>query len=181
MRIISGRFKGKSIDMPKGIRPTSDKVREALFEIFKGRIEGASFLDLYSGSGAVGIEAFSRGARSVAFADSSLKCITVLKKNLTRLGIWRLSSIHIYKGKALGVLAKGELAGPFDIVFMDPPYNKGMLKNTLIALSNRDILTRNAVVVIEAFKKEDLPEKAGSLSRFRVARYGDTKLEFFRK
>jgi len=181
MKIIAGKFKGRIIQMPKAIRPTSDKVREAFFEIVKGRIEGADFLDLYCGSGAVGIEALSRGAKSVTFVDNGFRCITTLKRNLAQLGILELSNIHIYKMEALKAL--GAFKGPsraFDIVFLDPPYHKGMARNTLIAFSNYDILARNVIIAIEIHKKEGLPEEVGPIRRFRASQYGDTRLEFFK-
>jgi len=182
MRIISGEFKGRVIEMPKGIRPTSDRVREALFEIFKGRIEGAGFLDLYCGSGAVGIEAFSRGAKSVAFVDNSAGCISVLKKNLTQLDILGLSSLNIYNKDSIKAIEAFQARSmSFDVVFLDPPYYKDMARNTLMALSNYDILARNAIIVAELYKKEDLPEEAGRLKRIRTSRYGDTKLEFYKR
>ena len=178
MRIISGKFKGRAIDMPKGIRPTSNKAREALFEILKERVEGSNFLDLYSGSGAIGIEAFSRGAKSVTFIDSDPKSIVTLKKNLRQLDILDKSSINIYKKDILRVF--GELQAKFDIVFLDPPYYKDVAKNTLIALSNYAILTRNAIIVTECYKREILPEEVGLLRKIRTSFYGDTKLEFFK-
>lgn len=181
MKIIGGKFKGRVIEMPKGIRPTSDKVREALFEILKDRIEGANFLDLYCGSGAMGIEAFSRGAKAVTFVDNNPRCIATLKKNLSRLGIMGKSCLNIYNKdglKALEVLAAS--AASFDVVFLDPPYYKDIARNTLIAISNYDILTRNAVIVAEIYKKEALPEEAGPIKKVRTVQYGDTKLEFFK-
>ena len=182
MKIIGGKFKGRVIGMPKGLRPTSDKVREALFEILKDRIEGSSFLDLYCGSGAMGIEAFSRGAKSSTFADASFKCVKVLKENLTKLGILDLSNIDIYAKDSFRVLAEFERERRcFDLVFLDPPYHKDTAKKTLIALSNYDILTRNAIVIAEIYKKENLPEEVGRLKTARTCKYGDTILEFFIK
>jgi len=180
MRIIAGKFKGRVIDMPKAIRPTSGKVREALFEILKDRIQGARFLDLYCGSGAMGIEAFSRGAESVALVDSDFKCVSTLKKNLLMLDILDSSSMNIYNKDAIMAL-KGfrEKSVTFDIVFLDPPYHGEAAKNTLIAISNYDILARNAVIVAEVFKKQDLPKEVGSIKKVRTSQYGDTKLEFF--
>ena len=180
MKIIAGKLKGRTIQMPNGIRPTSDKVREAFFEIVKDRIEGANFLDLYCGSGAMGIEAFSRGAKGIAFVDNNFRCTAILRKNLTLLDISGLSSIHIYKKEALRALeAFKQSSGLFDIVFLDPPYYKDIARNTLIALSNCDILARNVVIITETYKKECLPLEVGSIKRFRTFHYGDTKLDFF--
>jgi len=182
MKIIAGELKGRLIEMPKGIRPTSDKVREAFFEIVKDRIGEADFLDLYCGSGAMGIEAFSRGARSVCFVDNNFRCIKALKRNIYSLNIdYNLNNIEIYKK---GVLRQIELLHSlkriYDIVFLDPPYYKDIAKNTLIALSDYDILARNALIIIESHAKDELPEKAGLIKRFRVSLYGDTKLEFYK-
>lgn len=180
MRIIGGEFKGRVIDMPRQIRPTSDKAREALFEILKPRIEGASFLDIYCGSGAIGIEAFSRGAKGIDFIDNNPICINKLKKNLAGLGIMDTSSINIYNMDALLALRHlEENSRLYDIIFMDPPYYRDIARNALIALSNYAILTPNVVIVAETHKKDVLPEEIGMLAKARVSRYGDTKLEFF--
>jgi len=178
MHIIGGQFKGRVIEMPKGIKPTSNKAREALFEILKAKIEGSSFLDLYCGSGAIGIEALSRGAKSVTFSDNNPNCIKILKKNLAQLDILNQSIVNIYHKDALKALeAHGE---PFDVIFLDPPYYKDIAKNTLMAISNYDILARNTLIVIEIYKKDILPEEIGNLKKFRTSTYGDTKLEFFK-
>ncbi|MFH1853692.1 MAG: 16S rRNA (guanine(966)-N(2))-methyltransferase RsmD [Candidatus Omnitrophota bacterium] len=180
MRIIGGKFKGRIIEMPKGIRPTSDKVREALFEILKSRIEGASFLDLYCGSGAMGIEALSRGAGAVSFVDNSPKCGSVLKKNISLLGLSDISCINIYKKNTLSALQDFEKSGlKFDIIFLDPPYYSDLAKNSLIAISKCDILARNVIIAAEIYKKSLLPAAIGPLTKIRTAKYGDTILEFF--
>jgi len=181
MKIIAGEYKGRIIEMPCGIRPTSDKVRKSLFEILKNRIKGAIFLDLYCGSGAIGIEALSRGAEKAVFVDNSRNCIFVLKRNLDKTGILQ-SSYDIYNKDCIN--GTGMLQKPgcfFDIVFIDPPYNTGLAKNTLIELSGYDILTPNALIVAEVFKKEGLPEELGNFKKIRSSKYGDTLLEFFKK
>ncbi len=178
MHIISGKFKGRIIEMPKGIRPSSDKVRESLFEILKNRIEGSKFLDLYCGSGAIGIEALSRGAKSVSFVDNSYNSIKILKKNLSALDILGQSIISIYQKDVLNAVKLFKEG--FDIIFIDPPYYKEIAKNTLMAISNYDILARNTLIVVETYKKDILPEEVGILKKFRASIYGDTKLEFFK-
>ncbi len=181
MKIISGIYKGRIIEMPDGIRPTSDKVREALFEILKNRIEGANFLDLYSGSGAVGIEALSRGAKKVVFIDNNRRCASILKANLAKLGISE-GSYEIYTEDCInGIKAIQRSESCFDIVFLDPPYYEGLAKNTLIGLSSCDILAPDALIIAEVFKKEGLPEESGVFKKIRSSKYGDTLLEFFKK
>jgi len=181
MHIISGKFKGRIIEMPKGIRPTADKVREALFEILKTRIENASFLDLYCGSGAMGIEAISRGAGHVTFIDNSSACVSVLNKNLAKLGI-KKSIYDIYIKDCLkGIREMAKAGSRFDIIFLDPPYYRALAKNTLIELAQCDILTNHATIIAEVYKKEGLPEEIGLLKKNRTCKYGDTMLEFYRK
>jgi len=180
MKIIAGEYKGRAIEMPSGIRPTSGKVREALFEIFKNRIEGAKFLDLYCGSGAMGIEALSRGAEKAVFVDNNHNCVCVLKRNLNKIGISQ-SSYDIYNKDCIDILSRGGFqTRPYDIVFLDPPYYVSLAKNTLIELSSCDILTPNALVIAEVFKKESLPKEIGALKKIRSSKYGDTLLEFYR-
>ena len=181
MKIVAGEYKGRIIDMPDGIRPTSEKAREALFEILKDRIKGARFLDLYCGSGAMGIEALSRGAEKAAFIDNNHNCISILKRNLTKLGTPQ-DLYDIYNKDCLNSLKALQRAESyFDTVFLDPPYYTDLAKNTLIELSGCDILTPNALVIAEVFKKEGLPEESGVFKKIRSSKYGDTLLEFFRK
>jgi 16S rRNA (guanine(966)-N(2))-methyltransferase RsmD len=178
MKIIAGKFKGRVIEMPGGIRPTSQKVREALFDILRSRIDGAIFLDLYCGSGAIGIEALSQGASKVIFVDDNHNALAILKKNLIsfKLPISDIYSIDVIKG--LDVLKKNE--PKFDVVFLDPPYHRDIAKNTLIKISSCDILTPNAVIIAEVFKKESLPDTIGLLAKARTYKYGDTILEFYK-
>jgi len=194
MKIIAGEYKGRIIDMPDGIRPTSDKVREALFEILKNRIKGARFMDLYCGSGAMGIEALSRGAEKAAFIDNDHNCISILKRNLAKLGMPQ-GLYDIYSKDCIHILSRGGFAShrgagypgaryrgkthPYDIVFLDPPYCMGLAKNTLIGLAGCDILTPNALIIAEVFKKESLPEELGVFRKIRSCKYGDTLLEFY--
>jgi len=181
MKIIAGNYKGRIIEMPGGIRPTSDKVRESLFEILKNRIAGANFLDLYCGSGAIGIEALSRGAGKAMFIDNNRNCVSILKRNLNKVGISQVA-YHIYNKDCIDILRRGGFeTRPYDIVFLDPPYHTDLAKNTLIGLSSCDILTPNVLIIAEVFKKESLPEKLGIFEKIRSSKYGDTLLEFYNK
>ena len=184
MHIIAGEYKGRIIEMPDGIRPTSGKVRNALFEILKNRIEGAIFLDLYCGSGAMGIEALSRGAKKAVFIDNGHSSVSILKRNLDKLGASQ-SLYDIYIKDCIYILSRGGFEtrpyNLFDIVFLDPPYYRGLAKNTLIGLSGCDILSPDAVIIAEVFKKESLPEELGVFRKIRSYKYGDTLLEFYKK
>ena len=177
MRIISGKYKGRLIKMPKGIRPTQNKVRKALFDIL-GDIKGLSFLELFAGSGAVGIEALSKGAKEVVFVEEDRRCVEQIKENLKLIGLLSYPVMALDIAKALKNLA--EKKKNFDIVFLDPPYYEGLAKKTLQTLGACDIVAPNGFVIVQHFKKDDLPEASGDLVLFKQAKYGDTVLSFYK-
>jgi len=178
MRIISGKYKGRIIKMPKGIRPTQDKVRKALFDIL-GSMEGLAFLELFAGSGAVGLEALSQGASEAVFVEKDRRCIEEIKQNLSVLAFWRSRVLALDVLVAIERLNKA--SEKFDIIFLDPPYYQDLVKKTLQTLSGYDILAPNGFVIVQHFKKDNLPEALGDLRLFKQARYGDTLLSFYRK
>ena len=164
--------------MPKGIRPTQQKVRKALFDIL-GDIEGLSMLELYAGSGAIGFEALSRGLKELALVEYNRDCFLAINKNIESL---KLKACSVYPMEADKAIAR--LAGEkrvFDLVFFDPPYYQGLAKKTLQTLAAYDIVAPQGLVVVQHFKKDDLPENLGVFSLFRTAKYGDTALSFYRK
>lgn len=164
--------------MPAGekVRPTSDKVKQALFNILGDRVPGSSFLDLFAGAGGVGIEALSRGAERVVFVDGDRESLDVVKHNIEQAG---------FDDQAEAVLSKVEpflkkRSGPYDIVFLDPPYSLEMLPLLqLVAASG--LLKTDAIVITEHFRKQPSPGTAGVLALYREARYGDTVLAFYKK
>lgn len=164
--------------MPKGIRPSQDKVRKALFDIL-GSIEGLSFLELFAGSGAVGIEALSQGVKELVLVEKDRECIKIIKDNFALLGEASYSLIDLDSQQALGRLSKE--GRKFDIVFMDPPYYQDMAKKTLQTLTACDILTPSGFIFIQHFKKDFLPEKSGGFTLFKQYKYGDTVLSFYQK
>jgi 16S rRNA (guanine(966)-N(2))-methyltransferase RsmD len=178
MRITTGRHKGRTIEMPKGIRPTQDKVRKALFDIL-GDVEGLSFLELFAGSGAVGFEAASRGVTDLTLVEYDRDCRLAIEKNIEVLKLRACSVYPKEAGEAIKEFHRN--SRQFDIIFMDPPYYEGLSKKTLQTLSLYDILTRNGFIIVQHFKKDDLPESTGDLVLFKQARYGDTSLSFYRK
>jgi 16S rRNA (guanine(966)-N(2))-methyltransferase RsmD len=178
MRIISGKFKGKEISLAKGMRPTQDKVRKALFDIL-GDIEGLSFLELFAGSGAIGFEAASRGVRDLTLVEYSCDCLLAIKKNIEAL---KLNACNLYPQEAREAITKlHKDERKFDIIFLDPPYYLGLSKKTLQILEAYDILAPNGFIVVQHFKKDNLPDALGDLRLFKQAKYGDTVLSFYRK
>ncbi len=178
MRIIGGIYKGRVIAMPKSIRPTQDKVRKALFDIL-GDMEGLSFLELFAGSAAVGLEAVSRGASELALVEQDRNCLAVIRKNIESLKPPNCSLYPKDSQDMIKLLAKG--GRRFDIVFLDPPYYEDLAKKTLQILGAYDIVAPNGFVIIQHFKKDTLLPQAGDLARFKQASYGDTVLSFYRK
>ena len=178
MRITTGKYKARNIKMPKGIRPTQDKVRKALFDIL-GDIEGLSFLELFAGSGAVGLEAVSRGVETLALVEYNRDCLLAMRKNIESLKV-KACSIYPQEASA-AIIALQRQGRKFDIIFLDPPYHEDMAKKTLQTLSAYDILAPNGFIVVQHFKKENLPETLGVFILFKQHKYGDSMLTFYRK
>jgi len=178
MRITSGRHKGRILKIPKGIRPTQEKVRKAVFDIL-GDVEGVSFLELYAGSGAVGLEALSRGVKDLTMVEYNRDCQMAIKKNIQSL---QARSCRIYPKDSLKAVKQlFEEGRRFDVIFLDPPYYRDQTKKTLQALSLYDILADTGLVIVQHFKKENLPEQLGVLNLFRQSTYGDTVLSFYKR
>ena len=171
MRIIAGEYKGRNLKSPPSlnVRPTSDRLRETLFNVIAPIIEGARFLDLCAGSGAVGIEALSRGASHVTFVDRSRRMCKLIEANVELCRIPE-ERFEIYYSEANEFLRSGETS--WDIVFFDPPYKEDYLK-TLQLLGN------NGLVIAEHHHKTELPEVVGGLQRTRILKQGDSSLSFY--
>jgi 16S rRNA (guanine(966)-N(2))-methyltransferase RsmD len=204
MRIVAGEFRSRTLEAPAGLatRPTSDKLRETLFNVLAPRIEGAVFLDLYAGSGAVGLEALSRGAAQVAFVEQAPAALSALRANLSRLGLTAGFRIHpgsvgawlrrLQAGSAVGSKSKRELDRKpgvppvFDLVFLDPPYEAGgeyAASLGLLGGAAARLLAAGALVIAEHRSKggrnEGLEERYGSLERTRLLEQGDAALSFY--
>lgn len=186
MRVIAGKFRSRQLKSLKGmaLRPTSDRLRETLFNVLAGRIEGSYFVDVFAGTGAVGIEAVSRGAREVAFIEKHGPAAALVKKNLESLGISKgVQILGVEAVHGLEVLLRqkrGEDAGP-DLVFIDPPYgNVEDYDRVLACLGFEPLLKEGSIVIAEHRHNFDLPETVGNLARVRALRQGDAVLSFYR-
>jgi len=178
MRITTGKYRNRKIQMPKGIRPTQDKVRKAIFDIL-GDISGLTFLELFAGSGAVGLEALSRGASELVMVESNRDSILAIKKNIQLLKATDCNLYHLEAEKTVKLLFLNKKR--FDIIFIDPPYLEGMAKKILQTLEGYDILAAHGLIVIQHSKAELLPKDALKFDLIKEARYGDTRLSIFRK
>jgi 16S rRNA (guanine966-N2)-methyltransferase len=179
MRIIAGAFKGRRLAPVKGlIRPTAAKVREALFSILGPAVEDVRVLDLFAGTGALGIEALSRGAAVTVFVEDHPESLKVLRRNLAALGLTDRTTVWpLPVTTALKKLAgRGER---FGLAFLDPPYGGGDAVAALSALASLNLLWPGARVVVEHSRRESLPESCGALTRLEVRRYGDTQVAIY--
>lgn len=180
MRVIAGLFKGRKLERIEtpGIRPTSDRVKEAMFSILNDNILDSIFLDLFAGSGGVGIEAYSRGAAEVVFIDSNPDSIKILKKNLAKIGL--MEDIEVYNTDYKIAISKlGSRAKKFDIIFIDPPYNKSIPVEAINKIYEKNILSRNGIIIIEHDIKELMPEKVNIYELHKRKKYGNTQLSFY--
>ena len=182
MRIIGGTLRSRRLEAPAGLatRPTSDRLRETLFNVLAPRIDGARFLDLFAGSGGVGLEAYSRGAARVEFVERSVAALVVLRKNLASLGI--ASGVSIHAGSVGPNLRRMRSDAAFDLVFLDPPYDAAEEYETTLGLLGSGLaglLTPGALVIAEHRKKEKLELRYGALARTRLLEQGDAALSFY--
>jgi 16S rRNA (guanine(966)-N(2))-methyltransferase RsmD len=184
MRVIAGTYRSRHLSAPRGMhtRPTSDRLRETLFNILAPRLEGCRFVDLYAGTGAVGIEALSRGAEHVWFVENAAPALASLRQNLSALKITRGFTME---DRGVGAMLQrlGKLTQPIDLVFLDPPYEaeneySGTL-NVLGSARGGEILAVDALVIAEHSSKDKLAMRYGGLEQTRQLKQGDASLSFF--
>lgn len=180
MRVITGVAKGRKIKAPKGMntRPTSDKVKESMFNII-GHIDSeASVLDLFAGSGNVGIEFLSRGAKECVFIDGNTESIKVINENINTLGFEKQSSV--FKNtveRSLDVLSRKKRK--FDYIFMDPPYNKDLVEPIIEKIVSMGLLKKDGMMIAEHETRTEIKDEFSNLIRFDQRKYGDTTISFY--
>jgi 16S rRNA (guanine966-N2)-methyltransferase len=186
MRVIAGKFRSRSLQSLKGLalRPTSDRLRETLFNVLAERVADARFVDAFAGTGAVGIEALSRGAREVIFIENHVPAVALIRKNLQALGIQSLGSVlalDTLRGLQRLVANRPAASSLVDIVYLDPPYAAAQdYRRVLTFLGAAPFLAEGSLVIAEHRSSVELPETFGDLSRVRVLRQGDATLSFYR-
>lgn len=180
MRIIAGQYRSRVLEAPPGMatRPTSDRLRETLFNVLAPRMEGSALADLYAGSGAVGLEALSRGATRVVCVERAPAALKALRGNVSKLGV--KAGLRVEAVSVAAWLKRAQ--GPWDIVFLDPPYDaENEYERTLSALggASAGLLAEGAVVIAEHRRKVKLEDAYGVLRRVRLLEQGDAALSFF--
>jgi 16S rRNA (guanine966-N2)-methyltransferase len=183
MRVIAGKYRGRNLKSPPSmqVRPTSDRLRETLFNVIAPRIHEARFLDLCSGSGAIGIEALSREAAQVTFIDRSRKMCALIKSNLELCRVAE-TEYKIVQSEAADFLSHSvaQKREPWDIVFFDPPYAEDYLTVLqTLGLQSHGLLVEDGVLIVEHDKRKVLPDRVGTLQRTRVLKQGDSALSFY--
>jgi 16S rRNA (guanine966-N2)-methyltransferase len=189
VRITGGNARGRTLAAPKSgqalIRPTTDRVREALFNILSNRMTGSFVLDLFAGTGAIGIEALSRGAAFTLFVDQSIEAGRLIETNLrTCFGKPHAAFLQFDLAAAthlLPLLSRVPPATRFDLVFMDPPYQKNLAEHVLTMVEKADFLAPSALVIVEEHRRVSLPAEVGSLTVIDQRRYGETGLWFYKQ
>lgn len=179
MRVISGTARGRRLKELPGMdtRPTTDKVKEALFNIIQFEIEGRRVLDLFGGTGQLGIEALSRGAAHCTFVDSSRQAAAVIRDNLKTVGFSDLSAVQ--QGDALAFLAGCRQR--FDVILLDPPYQTDLLENCIQNITRFDILSEHGIMICESAAEKQMPEPDAPYEKGREYRYGKIKLTVYHR
>jgi 16S rRNA (guanine966-N2)-methyltransferase len=178
VRVAGGSFRGRSLAVPPGARPTEGRVREALFSIWSDRIDGARLLDLFAGSGVVGLEAAGRGALHVLAVEEDPRAVKTLAANAARLGERLIEIRRLSLPAGLARLAV-EGAGPFDLVYADPPYSFSLYEDLLAGVE--PLLAADGELAVEHSSRHALPLEAAGLVRVDTRRYGESALSFFRR
>jgi len=179
MRVIAGRYKGRRLESPSwpGLRPTSDRLKESLFAILTPVLEGARVLDGFAGTGALGIEALSRGAAEVVFIDADRRALALVGANLAHCGI--SDGYAMIRDEFAGALTRLPADRRFDLAVLDPPYDEADLDGVLLAAAAR--LTEDGTLVLEHAKRRAVPAEAGTLILVRQVTAGDSVLAFYRR
>ena len=176
MRVITGTARGRKLKTPENydIRPTTDNVKESVFNIIQFDIEGRRVLDLFAGTGQLGIECLSRGASSAVFVDQSREAVKIVKENLKACGL----SGTVVQSDALSFL---RTCGKFDIIFVDPPYDSDLYESVLNTVNSIDILSDGGIIICESRRERALPEMTAPYKKRREYTYGKVKLCIYTK
>ncbi len=184
MRIIAGKFGGRRLIRPKGallVRPTGDRVKESVFSILRERVIDATFLDMCAGTGNIGIEALSRGAKRVVFLERHPGCLHLIERNLQTCGVAVAApQVQLLRRDVQeGIATLHKRSENFELIYFDPPYNAGLYEKCLGQIAETRLLQTTGTLLVEHHKRTLLPATVGCLTRTRLKQYGDTHLTFY--
>ena len=181
MKILGGQLKGRNFYMPFGIRPTQNLLKKAVFDILGQDITGLSFLDLYAGSGAMGLEAVSRGASAVVMIERDMKCVSVIEQNFKLLNTESFHTNHVVINSDVFVAIKqfARQEKKFDIIFLDPPFDQELTKKTLKTLMTHDILHPHCFIIAQSDKRDTTAELGGRFQTMTQRKYGASILTIY--
>ncbi|MCR4925170.1 MAG: 16S rRNA (guanine(966)-N(2))-methyltransferase RsmD [Clostridiales bacterium] len=176
MRVITGSARGRKLQTLEGrdVRPTTDKVKEALFSIIQFEIEGRRVLDMFAGSGQLGIEALSRGAKNATFIDASKRAVEIIKANIKATGFENVARV-VNNDSVLEVKTSLET---YDLAFLDPPYSTGLIQKALPVVA--ESMAQGGIIICETPSGEELPENVGDFKLNKIYKYGKTWLQLYR-
>lgn len=181
MRVISGKARGLKLNTPKNedVRPTTDRVKESLFNIINSYVMESSVLDLFAGTGSLGIECLSRGASKCVFVDNSKESIAIVKSNIKKARVEEQSVVLNLDFKdSINKLSVQK--NKFDIIFMDPPYYKNMFIEAINRINSSELLSEDGILIVEHDTNDEFPENIGILNKIRDKKYGNTTLTFYK-
>lgn len=181
MRVISGKARGLKLNAPKNedVRPTTDRVKESLFNIINSYVLDSNVLDLFAGTGSLGIECLSRGANKCVFVDKSKESMAIVKSNIKKARVEN-ESITLNTDFKNAIVSLGKKSEKFNIIFMDPPYYKNMFIDALSAVDENNLLEEDGIIVVEHDTVDSFPENVGRLYKNRDKKYGNTTLTFYK-
>lgn len=181
MRVISGKVRGLKLNAPKNddVRPTTDRVKESLFNMINSYMMDSDILDLFAGTGSLGIECLSRGANKCVFVDKSKESINIVKSNIKKARVENESIVLNldFKSAISSLALKKE---KFDVIFMDPPYYKNMFSDALLAVDEKELLKEDGIIVVEHDTVDKFPDNMGRLYKSREKKYGNTTITFYK-
>lgn len=178
MRVIAGVARGHKLKVIEGlsVRPTTDRIKETLFNIISSKLFNVNFLDIFSGSGAIGIEALSRGALKSTFIENNPMCIDIIKENLNHTKLFDKS--EVIKNDAISAIKNLAIKNEvFDVIFLDPPYNENLIKPVLLEILNGEILSENGIIIVEHSSEVSLPPLDG-INLYRQKNFKTTTMSF---
>lgn len=180
MRVISGKARGQSLKAPEGLntRPTTDRVKESIFNIIQSRLHDSVVIDLFAGSGNLGIESLSRNASKAYFIDNNKNSIKSIKENLKKTNL--IDNSIVIQMEVLAGMEKLSTQGvKSNIIFLDPPYSKGFVTPTLDGISSFKLLEQDGIVVVEHKKNDEIPDSIHNFKKYRTNNYGDVAVSFY--